>query len=203
MSDLTHLTMAAALEGLAAKKFSSRELTDAYLAKMAQHRDLNAYITETPDRARAMADAADRRRGKGEAKGLMEGLPLAIKDLFCTEDVLSTAGSHILDGFKPAYESTVTGNLWKHGAVMLGKLNMDEFAMGSSNGTSYYGSVTNPWKRKDSDVKLVPGGSSGGSAAAVSARRAIAPPGTDTGGPNPPPFPLPRPPPLKPTLRRL
>ncbi len=182
MSDLTHLTMAAALEGLAAKKFSSRELTDAYLAKMAQHRDLNAYITETPDRARAMADAADQRRGKGEAKGLMEGLPLGIKDLFCTEDVLSTAGSHILDGFKPAYESTVTGNLWKHGAVMLGKLNMDEFAMGSSNGTSYYGAVTNPWKRKDSDVKLVPGGSSGGSAAAVAARMAIAATGTDTGG---------------------
>src|SRR6185369_4473191 len=143
---------------------------------------LNAYITETPDKARAMADAADQRRAKGEAKGLMEGLPLGIKDLFCTEGVLSTAGSHILDGFKPTYESTVSANLWKHGAVMLGKLNMDEFAMGSSNGTSYYGGVTNPWKRKNSDVKLVPGGSSGGSAAAVAARMAIAATGTDTGG---------------------
>jgi aspartyl-tRNA(Asn)/glutamyl-tRNA(Gln) amidotransferase subunit A len=182
MSELTHLTMAAALEGLKAKKFSSRELTDAYLSAMEKHRDLNAYITETPDKARSMADAADQRRAKNEANGLMDGLPIGIKDLFCTEGVLTTAGSHILDGFKPTYESTVTTNLWRHGAVMLGKLNLDEFAMGSSNETSYHGPVTNPWKRKGSDVKLVPGGSSGGSAAAVAARMAIAATGTDTGG---------------------
>ncbi|TXH35469.1 MAG: Asp-tRNA(Asn)/Glu-tRNA(Gln) amidotransferase subunit GatA [Rhodospirillaceae bacterium] len=182
MSELTHLTMAAALEGLKAKKFSSRELTDAYLAAMEKHRDLNAYITETPDKARAMADAADQRRAKSEANGLMDGLPIGIKDLFCTDGVLTTAGSHILDGFKPTYESTVTTNLWRHGAVMLGKLNLDEFAMGSSNETSYHGPVINPWKRKNSDVKLVPGGSSGGSAAAVAARLAMAATGTDTGG---------------------
>jgi len=182
MSELTHLTMAAALEGLKAKKFSSRELTDAYLAAMEKHRHLNAYVTETPDKARSMADAADRRRAKGEANGLMDGLPIGIKDLFCTEGVLTTAGSHILDGFKPTYESTVTANLWRNGAVMLGKLNMDEFAMGSSNETSYHGVVVNPWKRKGSDVKLVPGGSSGGSAAAVAARLAMAATGTDTGG---------------------
>ncbi len=182
MTELTHLTMAAALDGLKAKKFSSRELTDAYLAAMEKHRHLNAYITETPEKARAMADAADQRRAKGEANGLMDGLPIGIKDLFCTEGVLTTAGSHILDGFKPTYESTVTTNLWRQGAVMLGKLNMDEFAMGSSNGTSYHGGVVNPWKRKGSDVKLVPGGSSGGSAAAVAARLAMAATGTDTGG---------------------
>ncbi len=182
MSELTHLTMAAALEGLKAKKFSSRELTDAYLAAMEKHRHLNAYVTETPDKARSMADAADQRRAKGEATGAMDGLPIGIKDLFCTEGVLTTAGSHILDGFKPTYESTVTANLWRNGAVMLGKLNMDEFAMGSSNETSYHGVVVNPWKRKGSDVKLVPGGSSGGSAAAVAARLAMAATGTDTGG---------------------
>ena len=182
MSELTHLTMAAALEGLKAKKFSSRELTDAYLAAMEKHRHLNAYVTETPDKARSMADAADQRRAKGEATGAMDGLPIGIKDLFCTEGVLTTAGSHILDGFKPTYESTVTANLWRNGAVMLGKLNMDEFAMGSSNETSYHGGVVNPWKRKGSDVKLVPGGSSGGSAAAVAARLAMAATGTDTGG---------------------
>ncbi len=181
MAALTDLTLAGAIDGLANGKFSSRELTDAHIAAMEKHRHLNAFITETPDRARAMADASDKRRREGKA-GAMEGLPIGIKDLFCTEGVPTTAGSHILDGFKPTYESTVTTNLWRAGAVMLGKLNLDEFAMGSSNLTSYYGAVENPWKRKGDATKLVPGGSSGGSAASVSARVALAATGTDTGG---------------------
>ncbi|MGE3967319.1 MAG: Asp-tRNA(Asn)/Glu-tRNA(Gln) amidotransferase subunit GatA [Dongiaceae bacterium] len=181
MTVLTDLTLAGALDGLASGKFSSRELTDAHIAAMEKHRHLNAFITETPDRARAMADASDKRRREGKA-GAMEGLPIGIKDLFCTEGVLTTAGSHILDGFKPTYESTVTTNLWRAGAVMLGKLNLDEFAMGSSNLTSYYGAVENPWKRNGDAATLVPGGSSGGSAASVSARLALAATGTDTGG---------------------
>jgi len=181
MTVLTDLTLAGALDGLASGKFSSRELTDAHIAAMEKHRHLNAFITETPDRARAMADASDKRRREGKT-GAMEGLPIGIKDLFCTEGVLTTAGSHILDGFKPTYESTVTTNLWRAGAVMLGKLNLDEFAMGSSNLTSYYGAVENPWKRNGDAAKLVPGGSSGGSAASVSARLALAATGTDTGG---------------------
>src|SRR5690606_24237854 len=131
-------------------------------------------ITETPERAIEMAKASDARRARGEA-GPLDGLPIAIKDLFCTEGVLTTAGSHILDGFVPRYESTVTANLWRDGAVMLGKLNLDEFAMGSANITSYYGPVQNPWRRRGGDdAKLVPGGSSGGSAAAVAAGLALA-----------------------------
>jgi aspartyl-tRNA(Asn)/glutamyl-tRNA(Gln) amidotransferase subunit A len=181
MSDLTHLTIAAALDGLATRKFSARELTDAHLSKMAAQKKLNAYITETPDLARAQADASDQRRAAGKA-GALDGIPLGIKDLFCTEGVLTTAGSHILDGFKPTYESTVTKNLFDAGAVMLGKLNLDEFAMGSSNKTSYYGNVINPWKRNGDDTDLVPGGSSGGSAAAVAGRIAMGATGTDTGG---------------------
>jgi aspartyl-tRNA(Asn)/glutamyl-tRNA(Gln) amidotransferase subunit A len=186
MTALTDLTMAAALEGLAGRKFSSKELTAAHVKAVEAARPLNAFITETPDRAVAMAEASDARRARGQA-GLMEGLPLAIKDLFCTEGVLTTAGSHILDGFKPTYESTVTANLWRAGAVMLGKTNMDEFAMGSSNMTSHYGGVNSPWRRaigpKGSDNRpLVPGGSSGGSAAAVAARVALGATGTDTGG---------------------
>lgn len=181
MSELTHLTIAAALDGLAAKKFSARELTDAHLAAMAKLKHLNAYITETPDLARAQADASDRRRAGGKV-GALEGIPLGIKDLFCTEGVQTTAASHILEGFKPTYESTVTKNLFDAGAVMLGKLNLDEFAMGSSNKTSYFGNVINPWKRADDSTDLVPGGSSGGSAAAVAGRLAMAATGTDTGG---------------------
>jgi aspartyl-tRNA(Asn)/glutamyl-tRNA(Gln) amidotransferase subunit A len=181
MSDLTHLTIAAALDGLATRKFSARELTDAHLSKMAAQKKLNAYITETPEVARAQADASDKRRAAGQA-GALEGIPLGIKDLFCTEGVLTTAGSHILDGFKPTYESTVTKNLFDAGAVMLGKLNLDEFAMGSSNKTSFYGNVINPWKRNGDDTDLVPGGSSGGSAAAVAGRIAMGATGTDTGG---------------------
>ena len=186
MTRLVGLTLAEARAGLAARQFSARELAEAYIAAMAETRGLNAFITETPQRALEMADAADARRAKGEALPL-DGIPLAIKDLFCTEGVLTTAASHILDGFAPPYESTVTANLWRAGAVMLGKTNLDEFAMGSSNTTSFYGPVENPWRRRSKDGRgdnrpLVPGGSSGGSAAAVAARAALAATGTDTGG---------------------
>ncbi|MFI5017380.1 MAG: Asp-tRNA(Asn)/Glu-tRNA(Gln) amidotransferase subunit GatA [Dongiales bacterium] len=181
MSELTELTMVEALAGLAKGSFSARELAEAHLAVMERHRGLNAFVTETPERALAMAGESDARRKRGEV-GLLEGIPLGIKDLFCTEGVLTTAGSHILDGFKPPYESTVTAKLWQAGASMLGKLNMDEFAMGSSNTTSYHGNVKNPWTRRGDNRDLVPGGSSGGSAAAVAARMAMAATGTDTGG---------------------
>jgi len=181
MTALNDLTITAALAGLDKGDFSARELTEVHLSAMALQHGLNAFITETPDKARAMAAASDERRREGKV-GLLEGIPLGIKDLFCTEGVLTTAGSHILDGFKPPYESTVTARLWQAGAVMLGKLNMDEFAMGSSNTTSYHGSVKNPWKRRGENRDLVPGGSSGGSAAAVAARVAMAATGTDTGG---------------------
>ena len=181
MSELTELTMTEALSGLAKGSFSSRELTEAHIAVMEANRGLNAYVTETPEKALAMAAESDQRRKAGKA-GLMEGIPLGIKDLFCTEGVLTTAGSHILDGFKPPYESTVTAKLWAAGAAMLGKLNMDEFAMGSSNTTSYHGNVKNPWTRRGDNRDLVPGGSSGGSASAVAARMAMAATGTDTGG---------------------
>ncbi len=182
MAGLTDLTIAAALDGLAKGDFTSRELTEAHLAAMAQARGLNCFVVETPEKARAMADASDARRRQGEV-GAMEGIPLGIKDLFCTEGVQTTAGSHILEGFTPTYESTVSANLWKAGAVMLGKLNMDEFAMGSSNTTSHFGNVVNPWRRKNgSNVDLVPGGSSGGSASAVAARLCLGATGTDTGG---------------------
>jgi len=181
MTALTELTMVEALAGLAKGSFSARELADAHIAVMERHRGLNAFVTETPERALAMAGQSDARRKRGEV-GLLEGIPLGIKDLFCTEGVLTTAGSHILDGFKPPYESTVTAKLWRAGAAMLGKLNMDEFAMGSSNTTSYHGNVKNPWTRRGDNRDLVPGGSSGGSAAAVAARMSMAATGTDTGG---------------------
>ncbi|BBK41971.1 glutamyl-tRNA(Gln) amidotransferase subunit A [Allostella vacuolata] len=180
-SELTHLTLAGARDGLAARRFSAVELADAHVAAIEAGRQLNAFITETPDQARAMAAESDRRIAAGEARPL-EGIPLAIKDLFCTEGVATTAGSHILDGFRPAYESTVTANLWRAGAVMLGKANLDEFAMGSSNMTSYHGAVENPWRRQGDNRPLTPGGSSGGSAAAVAARMALGATGTDTGG---------------------
>jgi aspartyl-tRNA(Asn)/glutamyl-tRNA(Gln) amidotransferase subunit A len=181
MSKPTDLTIAEMSGALAKGAISAVELTEAHLAAMETHRGLNAYITETPDKAREMAKASDARRKSGAA-GLLEGVPLAIKDLFCTEGVLTTAASHILDGFKPTYESTVSSKLWQAGAVMLGKTNLDEFAMGSSNMTSHYGPVENPWKRKGDNRKLVPGGSSGGSASAVAARIAPGATGTDTGG---------------------
>jgi aspartyl-tRNA(Asn)/glutamyl-tRNA(Gln) amidotransferase subunit A len=181
MTDLTALTIAGIRDGLRGKEFSAAELTRAYLAAMEAARELNAYIVETPEKALAMAAASDARIAKGDARPL-EGVPLGIKDLFCTEGVHSQAASHILNGFKPPYESTVTANLWRDGAVMLGKLNMDEFAMGSSNETSYYGPVINPWRSSGSNSKLVPGGSSGGSAAAVSAYLCAGATATDTGG---------------------
>ena len=181
MAALTDLTIAEARDGLAKKEFSSRELTEAHIAAVEAARDLNAFILETPERALADSEASDARRARGEA-GAFEGIPVAIKDLFCTEGVATTAASHILDGFVPPYESTVTANLRGHGAVMLGKTNLDEFAMGSSNETSFYGPVKNPWRRQGDNRPLVPGGSSGGSAAAVSARLCLAATGTDTGG---------------------
>ncbi|MHA7062667.1 Asp-tRNA(Asn)/Glu-tRNA(Gln) amidotransferase subunit GatA [Azospirillum argentinense] len=184
MTGLTHLTMAAALDGLAKKEFTAVELTEAHVKAVETIRPLNAFITETPEQALAMAKASDARRAKGEA-GPMEGLPIAVKDLFCTKGVPTTAASHILDGFKPEYESTVTSNLWRDGAVMLGKVNLDEFAMGSANITSHHGNVISPWSPGEVgnwSRQLVPGGSSGGSAAAVAARAALGATGTDTGG---------------------
>ncbi len=181
MTALTHLTIAEARAGLAARQFSARELAEAHVKAVEEIRPLNAFLTETPEQALAMAAAADARLAKGEA-GWLEGIPLAIKDLFCTDGVRTTAASKILGNFIPPYESTVTANLWRQGAVMLGKTNLDEFAMGSSNMTSAFGPVESPWRRKGDNRKLVPGGSSGGSAAAVAARAAIAAIGTDTGG---------------------
>jgi aspartyl-tRNA(Asn)/glutamyl-tRNA(Gln) amidotransferase subunit A len=184
MTDLTSLTLARAREALRKKEFSAVELTDAHLAAIEKARALNTFVLETPDRARDMARAADARLAKGEG-GPLAGLPLGIKDLFCTAGVRTTASSHILEDFVPSYESTVTANLWRDGAVLLGKLNNDEFAMGSSNETSRFGPVVSPWRRRGpggAHAKLVPGGSSGGSAAAVAANLCIGATGTDTGG---------------------
>ena len=182
MSDLTQFTIAEARDRLRTKEFSAAELTDAYLSVIdAFNPTFNAYVAVTHDKAREMAKASDERLAKGES-GVLEGIPLGIKDLFGTEGVHTQAASHILDGFKPRYESTVTANLWADGAVMLGKLNMDEFAMGSSNETSFYGPVRNPWRAKGSNLDRVPGGSSGGSAAAVAARLCAGATATDTGG---------------------
>ncbi|MER2635346.1 MAG: Asp-tRNA(Asn)/Glu-tRNA(Gln) amidotransferase subunit GatA [Rhizobiaceae bacterium] len=179
--DLTRLGIAHARDGLAAGDLSSVELTRAHLAAIERARGLNAFITETPDLALARAAEADARRAKGEPAGPLDGIPIAVKDLFCTAGVRTTAASHILDGFVPTYESTVTAKLRAGGAVMLGKTNLDEFAMGSSNTTSHFGPVKNPWGPKDGR-DLVPGGSSGGSAAAVAARLCLGATGTDTGG---------------------
>jgi aspartyl-tRNA(Asn)/glutamyl-tRNA(Gln) amidotransferase subunit A len=212
MTDLTRLGVAAALDGLARKEFSAVELAEAHIRAVEAARPLNAFITETPDLALEQARASDARRAAGEA-GRLDGIPIGVKDLFCTRGVASTAASRILDGFVPTYESTVTANLFRDGAVMLGKLNLDEFAMGSANITSHYGPVVNPWspgtlaqrdaafeaegaaaelvagmgqprprQRWEFTRKLVPGGSSGGSAAAVAARAVMAATGTDTGG---------------------
>ncbi|WP_430398750.1 Asp-tRNA(Asn)/Glu-tRNA(Gln) amidotransferase subunit GatA [Ferrovibrio sp.] len=178
--DPARLTIADALAGLAKKEFTSVELTEACIKAMQAAKPLNAVITETPEKALEMARASDARRAAGSA-GLLDGIPIAVKDLFCTEGVLTTAASHILDGFKPAYESTATAKLWAEGAVMLGKVNLDEFAMGSSTESSYYGPTVNPWRGKSGE-KLVPGGSSGGSAAAVAAGFALGATATDTGG---------------------
>jgi aspartyl-tRNA(Asn)/glutamyl-tRNA(Gln) amidotransferase subunit A len=178
---LTDFTLADAREAVRSRKISSRELTGAFVKAVEAARPLNAFITETPERALAMADESDRRIAAGTMRPL-EGLPLAIKDLFCTKGVRTTAGSNILSNFIPPYESTVTQNLWDAGCIMLGKTNMDEFAMGSSNESSFYNPVTSPWRARNSNARLVPGGSSGGSAAAVSANLCLGATGTDTGG---------------------
>src|ERR1700733_5821395 len=181
MTDLTSLTLAQARDALRKKEFSAVELAEAHVAAIADARALNAFVLETPDRAREMARLSDARLAKDKA-GPLEGVPLGIKDLFCTAGIRTTACSHILDNFVPTYESTVTANLWRDGAVLLGKTNNDEFAMGSSNETSYFRPVVSPWRRRGSDLKLVPGGSSGGSAAAVAAGLCAGATGTDTGG---------------------
>ncbi len=181
MADLTTLTLAAARDGIKAKTFSATELTQAHLKAVEQTRALNAFITETPELALKQAAASDAKLAKGEA-GALEGLPLGIKDLFCTEGVRTTAASKILSNFVPQYESTITAKLLKAGAVTVGKTNLDEFAMGSSNMTSHFGAVENPWRRAGDNRPLVPGGSSGGSAAAVAARSCLGATGTDTGG---------------------
>ena len=181
MSDLNGLTLKAAIDGLKSKAFSSEELTRAHAEAVEAARPLNAYVLETPDHALAMARTSDGRIARGEG-GPLEGVPLGIKDLFCTRGFRTTAGSRILEDFTPTYESTVTSNLWRDGAVMLGKLNLDEFAMGSSNETSAFGPVTNPWRANESNQALTPGGSSGGSAAAVAADLCLAATATDTGG---------------------
>jgi len=183
MSEITSLTIAELQKGIRSGEFSAREVAESYNAAVAAARALNAYTVETPDDALACAEAADNARAAGEDLAPLAGIPLGIKDLFATRGVDTTAGSRILKDFKPPYESTVTANLRKAGAGMLGKLNMDEFAMGSSNETSAYGPVVSPWRRKDgSNAAITPGGSSGGSAAAVAARIAPGVTGTDTGG---------------------
>src|SRR5437868_7394083 len=204
MTNLTSMTIAEAKAGLANKSFTSLELTDAYLAAIEAARSLNAFVLETPEKARDMARAIDARIAKGEG-GPLAGIPLGIKDLFATKDLRTTACSNILQGFVPPYESTVTSQLWRAGAVLLGKLNNDEFAMGSSNETSCFGPVINPWRRRTPAVSarppdsrnarvgriefpefdetgLVPGGSSGGSASAVAANLCMGATATDTGG---------------------
>jgi len=181
MTELTSLTLADARDRLRRREFSAIELAQAHLAAMEKARALNAYVLETPDQALAMARQADARLKSGDARPL-EGIALGIKDLFATKGVRTTACSHILDNFEPTYESTVSANLWRDGAVMLGKLNNDEFAMGSSNETSFFGPVISPWRRKGANTPLVPGGSSGGSAAAVAAGLCLGATGTDTGG---------------------
>ncbi len=181
MTELTSLTLSEARAGLAAKSFTALELTDAHLAAIERARVLNAFVLETPDQARSMASAADAAIAAG-TNGPLAGIPLGIKDLFATKGVRTTACSRILGAFTPPYESTVTAQLWRAGAVLLGKLNNDEFAMGSSNETSCFGPVVNPWRRQGSDTSLVPGGSSGGSASAVAAGLCLGATGTDTGG---------------------
>jgi aspartyl-tRNA(Asn)/glutamyl-tRNA(Gln) amidotransferase subunit A len=182
MTDLTTLTLAQALDGMEKKQFSCAELTDAFIEAIDKaNPHLNAFVLTTSDLARSRARACDANRAQGKA-GPLEGAPLGIKDLFCTEGVRTTAGSAILGEFTPTYESTVSANLFRDGAIMLGKLNMDEFAMGSSNETSHFGPVVSPWRRGNEDAKLTPGGSSGGSAAAVAADLCLGATATDTGG---------------------
>lgn len=183
MTDVTNLGVAALRDGIRAGEFSATEVADAFIVKVSKAKQLNAFIVETPDHAIAAARAVDRARANGEALKPLAGVPIGMKDLFCTKGVQTTAASQMLEGFKPVYESAVSQKLWDAGAGMLGKLNLDQFAMGSSNETSYFGNVISPWRRKDGgNAPLAPGGSSGGSSAAISARLCPAATGTDTGG---------------------
>src|SRR6516164_7462281 len=177
MADLTTLSLAQAREGLRRREFSASELAEAHLSAMEKARALNAYVLETPDEARAMASKADARLRRGDARPL-DGVAIGVKDMFATANVRTTACSHIIDNFVPSYESTVGANLWRDGAVLLGKLNNDEFAMGSSTETSCFGPAVSPWRRKGANTPLVPGGSS----AAVAAGLCLGATGTDTGG---------------------
>ncbi len=183
MTDLTDLGIAAIRDGVRTGGFSAREVAEAFNARVAGAGALNAFLVATPDHALAAADAADAARAAGEAPRPLAGVPIGMKDLFCTAGVPTTAASEILAGFTPTYESTVSQNLWDAGAGMLGKLNMDQFAMGSSNETSAFGNVISPWRRNDGgNAPLAPGGSSGGSSSAVAARLCPGATGTDTGG---------------------
>ena len=182
MTDLTELGIKALRDGIASGDFTAREAAEAFNVAVEKASALNAFIVTTPDHALAAADAVDAKRAKGEDLGKMGGVPIGMKDLFCTDGVQTTAASHILEGFVPRYESTVSQKLWEAGAGMLGKLNLDQFAMGSSNETSYFGNVSSPWRKEGSNAAMSPGGSSGGSSAAVAARIAPAATGTDTGG---------------------
>ncbi|MDM7956573.1 Asp-tRNA(Asn)/Glu-tRNA(Gln) amidotransferase subunit GatA [Blastomonas sp.] len=183
MTDLTDLGIADIRNGVRAGTFSARDVASAFNARVAEAKALNAFLIDTPDHALAAADAIDTKRAAGEDLPIMAGVPIGMKDLFCTVGVEARSASEILNGFKPTYESTVSQKLWDAGAGMLGKLNMDQFAMGSSNETSAFGNVISPWRRNDGgSAALAPGGSSGGSAAAVSARLCPAATGTDTGG---------------------
>ena len=183
MTDLTNLGVAALRDGIRTGEFSAKEVADAFIVKVSAAKALNAFIVETPEHALAAAREADAARAAGETLKPLAGVPIGMKDLFCTKGVQTTAASHMLEGFKPVYESTVSQKLWDAGAGMLGKLNLDQFAMGSSNETSYFGNVISPWRRKDGgNAPLAPGGSSGGSSSAIAARLCPAATGTDTGG---------------------
>ena len=183
MTDLTQLGVKAIRDGVAAGDFTAREVAESFNSAVEAASVLNAFIVTTPEKALEAADRTDVARANGETLGKMAGVPIGMKDLFCTEGVQTTAASHILEGFVPTYESTVSRNLWDAGAGMLGKLNLDQFAMGSSNETSYFGNVTSPWRKSGGgNAAMSPGGSSGGSSSAVAARIAPAATGTDTGG---------------------
>ena len=182
MTDLTSLGVKAIRDGVRGGDFTAREVAESFNAAVAAAADLNAFIVTTPDHALAAADAADKARADGKELAAMAGVPIGMKDLFATKGVQTTAASHILEGFTPQYESTVSQNLWDAGAGMLGKLNLDQFAMGSSNETSFFGNVSSPWQKAGSNAAMSPGGSSGGSSSAVAARIAPAATGTDTGG---------------------
>ena len=182
MSNLTDLGVAAIRDGVRGGEFSARDVAEAFIDAVAAAKPLNAFLVETPDHARAAAKVADDARAAGETLKPLAGVPIGMKDLFCTQGVETTAASGILRGFVPQYESTVSGNLWNAGAGMLGKLNLDQFAMGSSNETSAFGNVISPWRRPGDTAPMAPGGSSGGSSAAIAARLCPAATGTDTGG---------------------